>query len=221
VQLLKAFTACRLESTSHDLEAWFVELDRINDKLASVGAQYEKKDYKMKSHLLGNLPLGHEDVETKLQGQEDKMAVKEIEEEISNKWQRKFSKDQNASKKSKGNVALSAKSTGRKFKSKYKGRYRKCGKMGHKYTECKVEGVGICYTRTRHSRQQQAPECLLEQGNTARRQLARRTVTYWIWEQAHTWCSATRAYTMLPPVTNPSELLAEKKCKRHLRAICH
>jgi Reverse transcriptase (RNA-dependent DNA polymerase)/gag-polypeptide of LTR copia-type/Zinc knuckle len=155
--LLKQFTSCKLESTSSDPEAWFVELDRINAKLQSIDESYAKKDYEMKAHLLGNLPEGYEDVETKLQGQEDKLEVEDIEEEISNKWQRTFKKaaDKKAGDKTgrtnvamfadgKTNVAVkNARNT--KFSNQFKGRCRKCGKVGHKKADCRSDKTGVCF----------------------------------------------------------------------------
>jgi len=69
-QLLQEFTKCRLESSDVDPDTWFLQLDVINTKLASIGSQYEKKNYEMKAHLLGNLPSGYEDVRTKISGRQ-------------------------------------------------------------------------------------------------------------------------------------------------------
>ncbi len=65
-QLRLDFTNCKLESTGVDPDTWFLQLDRINAKLVSIGNVYEKKNYEMKAHLLGNLPAGYEDVKNNI-----------------------------------------------------------------------------------------------------------------------------------------------------------
>jgi gag-polypeptide of LTR copia-type len=125
--LNKDFTNCKLQSTTSDPEAWFVKLDRINLKLRSIDPQYEKKPYEIKAHLLlGNLPEGYKDVKTKLQGQEDNLDVEDIEEEISNKWQRTFKKNSDDGKTGgKTNVAMTVEGKSenkKKFTKKFKGR---------------------------------------------------------------------------------------------------
>jgi gag-polypeptide of LTR copia-type len=89
-ELLRDFTNCKLESKTADPAAWFIKLDDINDKLTSNSEDYTKKDYEIKAHMLANLPEGYSDVETKLQGQEDSLSVRDIENEISCKWKRLF-----------------------------------------------------------------------------------------------------------------------------------
>ncbi len=34
----------------------FIELDSIIERLANIDEEYKKRDYKLKAHLLGNLP---------------------------------------------------------------------------------------------------------------------------------------------------------------------
>ena len=82
-QLLQEFTKCKLEGIEVDPDTWFLQLDQINGKLASIGAEYEKKNYEMKAHLLGNLAPGYEDVRTKINGKESEFDVAAIEKEIS------------------------------------------------------------------------------------------------------------------------------------------
>ena len=79
--LLHAFANCKLESTDVDPDQWFIEFDSICEKLANMDYQYRKKDYEIKAHILGNLPAGYEDVQTKLSGQESCLSVMEIEQE--------------------------------------------------------------------------------------------------------------------------------------------
>jgi hypothetical protein len=152
--LIKEYNQCKLESTKRDPEAWFLELDRINNKLRNIeNGEYVKKDYEIKAHLLGNLvPDGYEDVETKLHGKEEDMTVEEIEEEIANKWQRTFKKTfDDGGKGSKTNVAMTVdgKNGGKggrtKFGGKFKGRCRKCGKVGHKKADCRSDKEGVCF----------------------------------------------------------------------------
>ena len=63
-------------------------------KLKSMNENYEKKDYEMKAHLLGNLPNGYEDVKTQISGKESEFSVRDIEREIAKKWNRDFATTQ-------------------------------------------------------------------------------------------------------------------------------
>ncbi|MFM8622139.1 MAG: reverse transcriptase domain-containing protein, partial [Holophagaceae bacterium] len=150
MSLIREWNNCRLESTSKDPDAWFVELDKINDKLSQIDPEYAMKDHQIKAHLLGSLPAGYEDVETKINGKESEFTVRLIETEISNKWQRTFSKSVK-SNGGKGNVALSAETKGNSGgkgggkKNKFKGRCRKCGKVGHKKADCRSNATGVCF----------------------------------------------------------------------------
>jgi hypothetical protein len=80
--LIQHFTTCKLEDTYTNPDGWFVKIDKINAKLASIGSQYKKKEYELKAHLLGNLPEGYEDVKTKIHGKEDQYTVRQVEKEI-------------------------------------------------------------------------------------------------------------------------------------------
>ena len=116
-ETLGEFTACRLKTKEEDPDKWFMMIDSINDKLEEIGAQYRKKDYELKAHLLVYLPDGYEDVKTKVSGSEDKFTVSEIEDEIRNKWKRDFKpKDEKTS----GELALTVMKR-RKVKGSSKG----------------------------------------------------------------------------------------------------
>ena len=132
--LIQEFTRCKLESTETDPYEWILKLDQINAKLKSIGDQYEKKDYEMKAHLLSNLPEGYSDVRTKISGKEGDYTVAQIEKEISDKWSRDFEKEADQENGGK-NIALAVdgKRTPHPKKSwkKFKGKCRKCGKIGH------------------------------------------------------------------------------------------
>jgi hypothetical protein len=149
MELLQEFTGCKLESTSVDPDAWFLKLDGINEKLRNIQDDYAKKDYEIKAHLLGNLPEGYEDVETKCGGNEASMTVEDIEREISNKWKRSHKKQADKKAENSKNMAMTAegdkKGGGRKFTKKFKGRCRKCGKQGHKKSECRSDKKGVCF----------------------------------------------------------------------------
>ena len=138
-ETLGEFTPCCMKTKEEDPDKWFMEIDRINDKLEEIGAQYRKKDYKLKAHLLGYLPEGYEDVRTKVSGSEDKFKVSEVEDEIRNKWKRDFkAKDD----KSGNEHALNVEEKG---KRRFKGKCRKCGKQGHKAVNCKSDKKGVCF----------------------------------------------------------------------------
>ncbi len=102
-ELLQEFTNCKLDSTEIDPDIWFLKIDSINTQFKSIDKDYEKKDYEMKAHLLGNLPTGYEDVKAKISGKESEHTVREIERHISKKWKRDFAKNQTEVGDSKGN----------------------------------------------------------------------------------------------------------------------
>ena len=90
-----------------DPDTWFLKIDAINTKLKSINQNYEKKDYEMKAHLLGNLPSGYEDVKTKISGKEAEYSVRDIEREIAKKWKRDYGTDgANSSSQKLSNVAF-------------------------------------------------------------------------------------------------------------------
>jgi hypothetical protein len=152
ITLIQEFGACKLESTDEDPDKWFLRLDAINMKLKAINSDYEKKDFELKAHLLGNLPEGYEDVVTKISGNEDKTEVGEIEETISSKWSRDFKKEDENEAPTKGkNVALAMERKPGGFKpkqwtnhKKFKGKCRKCGKQGHKADDCRSNNK-VCF----------------------------------------------------------------------------
>ncbi len=103
-ELLQDFTSCKLDSTEIDPDIWFLKINSINTKLKLISKDYEKTDYEMKAHLLGNLPAGYEDVKTNISGKESEHTVREVERERSNKWKRDFAKNQTEVGDSKGNT---------------------------------------------------------------------------------------------------------------------
>jgi hypothetical protein len=58
-----------------DPDAWFLEIDKINDETKSIEAKYEEEVYEMNTHLLGYLPQGYQDVVTNISGNEKDMTV--------------------------------------------------------------------------------------------------------------------------------------------------
>lgn len=150
--LINDFTNCKLESTETDPDVWFLKLDAINDKLRNINEEYAKRDYEVKAHLLGNLPEDYSEVVTKLTGKEQDHSINDIEKEITSKWKRSF-KDGTIEKKN--NLAMSVdqgrvgRSTVKKRKNwhakPFKGRCRKCGKTGHKKSDCTSDKEGVCF----------------------------------------------------------------------------
>ena len=138
---LGEFTACRLKLKEEDSDKWFMLIDNINDKLEEIGAQYRKKDYELKAHLLVYLPDGYEDVKTKVSGSEDKFTVSKIEDEIRNKWKRDFKPDDDKT----SNEHALAVDEKKKGKRRFKGKCRKCGKQGHNAVDCKSDMKGVCF----------------------------------------------------------------------------
>ena len=138
-ETLGEFTPCCMKTKEEDPDKWFMEIDRINDKLEEIGAQYRKKDYELKAHLLGYLPEGYEDVRTKVSGSEHKFKARKVEDEIRNKWKRDFkAKDDKSGNKHALNVE-------EKGKRRFKGKCHKCGKQGHKAVNCKSDKKGVCF----------------------------------------------------------------------------
>jgi hypothetical protein len=145
-ELLNEFTSCKLESTEDDPDKWFLKLDGINEKLREINEDYAKKPYEIKAQMMGGLPVGFEDVRTKLSGNEDKLSVADMEREIRDKWKRQNLDKQGSSSK-KDNMAMHVErsATVKKGFKKFKGRCRKCGKQGHKASDCKSDKKGVCF----------------------------------------------------------------------------
>ena len=146
--LLTEYANCKLESANHDPEAWFIQLDRINMKLAQIDEKYEKKDYEIKTHLLNNLPDEYQHLVTTIveSDQEDKKTVADIEEAISRKWCRDLKEKSKVG--GKNNVAMftdAKDGATKKNNNKFKGRCRKCGKVGHKKADCRSDAKGVCF----------------------------------------------------------------------------
>ena len=145
-ELIQQFTACKLEDKETDPDSWFLKIDRINAKLKAIGDRYEKQDFEIKAHLLGNLPEGYEDVKTKIYGNEISYTVRKIEKEIVNKWLRNFHMDDKDGSKKTKNLALAVTGKGGGNYKKFKGKCRKCGKLGHKALDCRSTAKkGVCF----------------------------------------------------------------------------
>ncbi len=148
-ELLNAFTGCRLEVSSDDPDKWFLQLDAINEKPKQSNTEYARKDYEIKAQMLGSLPSRYEDMKTKLIGKEREFSVADVEKEIRDKWRRDFSKRDELNKR--GSISMNVErqsqggSTRKCYKKAFKGRCRKCGKQGHKATDCKSDKKGICF----------------------------------------------------------------------------
>jgi len=148
-QLLNAFTNCKLESITDDPDKWFLQLDSLNEKLRQINVDYAKREYEIKAQMLGSLPPGYEDVRTKISGNETSFSVADIEREIRDKWKREYFKADDGKKDK--NVAMNVERQGqgpqgkKHYKKPFKGRCRKCGKQGHKASECKSDKKGVCF----------------------------------------------------------------------------
>ena len=157
-QLSLEFANCRLESTDDDPTEWFLKLDRINERLRSIGddQKYAKQEHEIKIHMMGNLPKEYSEIVTKLSGTLNSLTLNQVEKEIESHWKYKF--DGGKSTKSPTSLAMVVGGFGggkpkggddrrRKnpFKKPFKGRCRKCGKHGHKAAECRSPMKGVCF----------------------------------------------------------------------------
>ena len=136
---LNNFANCKLKSKDEDPDKWFMDLDKLNDKLEEIDPLYKKRSFEIKAHILGGLPDGYEDVKTKVSGKEDDYTVRELEDEIRNKWKRDHKSNDETNE-----YALSIEHKG-KGKRRFKGKCRKCGKQGHKAVDCKSNKQGVCF----------------------------------------------------------------------------
>ena len=146
-EVLTAFSRCKLASKTDDPDKWFMQLDKLNDRLRSIGSQYVKASFELKAHYLGNLPDGYEDVLTKLSGKTNEYNINEIEKEIRNKWKRSYkpSVDDDKEKEKNKNQALNVEKGKGGFTKKFKGKCRKCGKQGHKAIDCRSDKNKGCF----------------------------------------------------------------------------
>lgn len=144
-EVLSEFSRCKLASKQEDPDKWFMEMDRLNNRLRTIGKEYTKKGFEMKAHYLGGLPEGYEDVLTKLSGKVSEYDVYEIENEIRNKWKRDFKKSAEEPEKEKNHALNVEKKKKGGFNKKFKGLCRNCGKQGHKSAECKSDKKTTCF----------------------------------------------------------------------------
>ncbi|GAX17144.1 hypothetical protein FisN_UnNu082, partial [Fistulifera solaris] len=147
-EALAAFSRCKLAKKEDDPDKWFMETDRLNNRLAAIGREHRKSEVELKAHYTGNLPKEYGDLLTKLSGKLADYDVFAIEEEIRNKWKRDFKPSDEEAEKKEKNHALNVENGGNKkkgAKKKFKGRCRNCGEIGHKAFECKKEKKLVCY----------------------------------------------------------------------------
>ena len=149
-EVLTEFSRCKL-ATNEDPDTWFMELDRLNNRLRAIDSKYEKREVELWVHLVGGLPKGYEEVMTKLNGKMKDYDVVGIKEEIRNKWRREFKpreeeKDVNGKK---GNPALNGEENDNKRKGStekdFEGLCRYGDKQGHNAIECRSKEKMCCY----------------------------------------------------------------------------
>jgi hypothetical protein len=152
-EVLAEFGRCKLASKEDDPDKFFLECDRLQNRLKTIGSHYVKPSFVLKAHYLANLPEEYSDVITKLSGKINKTTIEDLEKEIRNKWKRCFkpkndedNEEKEKEKKENKNLALNVEKGKGGFKKKFKGKCRNCGKQGHKAAECKSDKKRVCFT---------------------------------------------------------------------------
>ena len=143
MNLQERFTELEFEDDDSDPSDFINELSDINDKMAEIKTTYEKDELTMIAHVLSKLPKKpYEAAVTarKTVGYEN-LTLDDLKEELEDYWERNIMKEEKqGAKDDKANKAFNVQDKGggykSKFAKKFKGDCNKCGKQGHKATDC-------------------------------------------------------------------------------------
>jgi hypothetical protein len=132
VEVKTQFNNCALESTKTDPEEWFDKLEYLRKRLRTMGSDVTDDD--MIAHMLTKMPNEYSELVTTTTSLLDfggstmssTVTIANLKKSIRTFWRRRFEGQE------KGTALFAGK--------KFKGRCRKCGKFGHKATECRSEG---------------------------------------------------------------------------------
>ena len=133
-EIQSEFLSCKLKNAREDPDSWFVRLYNINTRLYAIDPKYEKSEIEVIAHMLAQLPKEYAELRTKLSGTKVEYDLDEVKEEIRLFYNSRLKK--NSDKEEDEDEAFLIENKKNKFKKKFKGTCRKCGKYGHKSVDC-------------------------------------------------------------------------------------
>ena len=133
-EVSKAFSDCKMKSDDSDPEEWLQELEYYKSRLTRIDAKYEKSEMEMKVYVLHALPSKYSEVVTNEQRIIATSTYKEVTKAIYDFYRRTIKKEEKTMNKEQ--ALVSETKTKSKFKKKFKGDCRRCGRQGHKASDC-------------------------------------------------------------------------------------
>lgn len=144
IDVTEEWNNSRLCSVKVDPDNWFTYLYRVNVGFKKIKPEYRKDDDQIKAHVLVNLPVGYEAIQTNLMN--PTYNYKDYRTHIRNHWLSRlggkemiekdtcgtFSGSKQDINESMGEAVLYTESK----KGTFKGRCRKCRQVGHKAKDC-------------------------------------------------------------------------------------
>ena len=130
VDLMDKWSKCILDGDSNP-DVWFNDLAQIRERLTKSKAPIS--DETAVAHIITKLPESYRPLVVGLKLSSTEYSVEDIQKEVRDFWNRFIKDDQ---PNSKGGVALYGE------QGKFKGNCRKCGKYGHKASDCRGGGSG-------------------------------------------------------------------------------
>ena len=69
--LCKEFERISLESTEIEPDSWFVELNRVNERIGTIDPSFKKSEKQMGLHIINNLCEGYEEKRMTIENDDD------------------------------------------------------------------------------------------------------------------------------------------------------